>query len=263
MPVEDHPVFIPPDDPNEPIWRYMDFTKFVSLLDRQALFFPSMETLAQIDPYEGSVPTANLHLRDAFIRDLAKQKPALLKLGYKDLQSRLYQCLRKVTFVSSWHINSHESAAMWTIYAGNAPGIALVSSYNQFKSSLMASEQTIFIGKVMYIDYTHDVIPEGNSFYASIHKRLSFAHERELRAVVNKSDLVVVRRDDGNSVFDLNKEVDVKGIYVDCDLHELVSEVVVSPLSPQWYYDLVESVCRRYNFTVGVRRTDLDAEPVF
>ena len=33
MPAKKHPVFLLPDDINVPIWRYMDFTKFVSMLE--------------------------------------------------------------------------------------------------------------------------------------------------------------------------------------------------------------------------------------
>ena len=34
------------------IWRYLDFTKFVSLLDKRALFFSRTDKLG--DPFEGS-----------------------------------------------------------------------------------------------------------------------------------------------------------------------------------------------------------------
>ena len=43
------------------LWRYMDFTKFVSLLDKQALFFASITSLE--DPFEGSLPVANMNVR--------------------------------------------------------------------------------------------------------------------------------------------------------------------------------------------------------
>ena len=36
------------------LWRYMDFTKFVSLLEKSALFFPRADKLG--DPFEGYWP---------------------------------------------------------------------------------------------------------------------------------------------------------------------------------------------------------------
>ena len=54
---EEHPAFSPPSD-DAVLWRYMDFTKFVSLLDRSALFFARADKLN--DPFEGSVSIINM-----------------------------------------------------------------------------------------------------------------------------------------------------------------------------------------------------------
>ena len=40
-------------DRNVPIWRYMDIAKFLSLLDKQSLFFSRLDHLG--DPFEGSL----------------------------------------------------------------------------------------------------------------------------------------------------------------------------------------------------------------
>ena len=40
----EHEAFNPPPD-DAVLWRYMDFTKFVSLLDRSALFFTKVWTI--------------------------------------------------------------------------------------------------------------------------------------------------------------------------------------------------------------------------
>src|SRR5215207_9699692 len=48
----------PPDDENVRVWRYMTFIKFVSLLDRSALFFARVDRLG--DPFEGSYARRNL-----------------------------------------------------------------------------------------------------------------------------------------------------------------------------------------------------------
>jgi hypothetical protein len=40
-----------PEDRDTPIWRYMDFTKFVYMLDRQSLFFCRPDCLE--DSFEG------------------------------------------------------------------------------------------------------------------------------------------------------------------------------------------------------------------
>src|SRR5215211_6876300 len=46
-----------PSNPHIKIWRYMDFAKYMSLLDTGALFFPRSDTLE--DPHEGTVTVPN------------------------------------------------------------------------------------------------------------------------------------------------------------------------------------------------------------
>ena len=44
--------------PDTLVWRYLDFTKHISLLDETALFFGIANTLG--DPFERSVPAINM-----------------------------------------------------------------------------------------------------------------------------------------------------------------------------------------------------------
>lgn len=45
MPSAIHPVFIRPDDTETSIWRYIDFTKFVSMLENSGLFLSRSDCL--------------------------------------------------------------------------------------------------------------------------------------------------------------------------------------------------------------------------
>jgi hypothetical protein len=58
---EPHPILLQPDQPSVKVWRYMDFTKLVSLIDSRRLFFPRTDQLG--DPFEGSWPRINVHGR--------------------------------------------------------------------------------------------------------------------------------------------------------------------------------------------------------
>ena len=64
---EDYPKLDPitkiPSNGNTKIWRYLDFTKFVSLLQRKALFFCRSDRLG--DSFEGSFSKANVENRKA------------------------------------------------------------------------------------------------------------------------------------------------------------------------------------------------------
>ena len=57
---KEHRVFNPPES-DAVLWKYMNFTKFVSLLEKQALFFARADKLG--DPFEGSFSKANKQLR--------------------------------------------------------------------------------------------------------------------------------------------------------------------------------------------------------
>ena len=56
--VTDHPDFKQPSNPNIKIWRYMDFTKYVSMLDLGGLYFRRFHLLD--DRFEGSYARANI-----------------------------------------------------------------------------------------------------------------------------------------------------------------------------------------------------------
>ncbi|GAH33893.1 unnamed protein product, partial [marine sediment metagenome] len=52
MVYQEHPLFESPEDENQEIWRFMDFAKFVSIIDKKSLFFPNSDELP--DAWEGT-----------------------------------------------------------------------------------------------------------------------------------------------------------------------------------------------------------------
>lgn len=60
---EPHHVFEPLTNQNAKIWRYMDFAKFVSMLEKNTLFFVKANKFE--DPYEGTVPKFNDKARES------------------------------------------------------------------------------------------------------------------------------------------------------------------------------------------------------
>ncbi|MDK2833275.1 MAG: hypothetical protein PWP63_362 [Methanolobus sp.] len=177
MPAKEHPVFVAPNDPDIPIWRYMDFTKFVSMLENKGLYFSRSDKLG--DPFEGSFSRGNEKLRSVVYND--QIPPEIL-----NNLCNLYQEMITCTFVNCWHMNNYESAAMWRLYSKTNEAIAVKSTYRQLNQLL---DDECFIGMVQYIDYESTWLPEGNLLYPYVHKRLSFSHEQELRAVIQKQPM--------------------------------------------------------------------------
>ena len=199
----EHPVCKPP--PAEAVlWRYMDFVKYVSLLDKQALFFERVDRLG--DPFEGSLSAMNATLRPYLYRDVPEDsRKALLKMIGPILKSA-----RASIIVNCWHENEVESDFMWRLYAKDNGGVAIKTTFDALSRSFTCSD-SIFISRINYVDYDTTLIPERNSLEICLYKRKSFEHEREVRA------LTMLEKDQ------------IHG-YRDVDLSVLIEEVYVAPL---------------------------------
>ena len=103
------------------------------------------------------------------------------------------------------------------------------------------------VGRINYVDYRSATWPNDDLMRASMHKRLSYAHEREVRALVSSPD-------------DAHRE---DGLYIAVDVNGLVHEIFVSPESPEWFRDVVESVARRFNVTAPIHQSSLASLPLF
>lgn len=80
-------------------------------------------------------------------------------------------------------MSDDESAALWDEYAPTGEGVAIESDVGRMIDALSGSPEVIFVGAIRYIGYQKEPIPEGNSYNPFLHKRRSFIHEKELRAI--------------------------------------------------------------------------------
>jgi hypothetical protein len=251
----EHEVFEKPFNENAKIWRYLDFTKFVSLLDKRALFFSRADMLD--DPFEGSFSKANLRLRSSVYKDKIPED-ALRTMYAFQKQARRY------TIVNCWNISDYESAALWRLYLRSGDGVAIQSTFSQLKRCFSPKAETkVFIGKVKYIDYETDWLPEGNVLYPFVHKRKSFEHERELRAIVQKFPQSLGHDQEKLGELVLTQNVFDKGEYVDVNLDVLVEKVYISPTSQEWFLRLVNSISNKYDLKKQIVQSSLVDDPVY
>lgn len=248
MPLNSTDGFPHPENPNVPIWRYMDFTKFVSLLDSGALFFARADCLG--DPFEGSRTQADLKERARIFSE--KGVPA----EWVDHWGRGLEDLRQSTFISCWHMNEHESAAMWKLYAQTNEAIAVRSTYAHLRDLLDEPGEEFRLAPVKYIDFQNDLMTPDSLLSPFFHKRRSFEHEREVRAMVQwiATDSEQYRADptwrEGACLVEL-------------DLTKLIQSVYVAPSSPAWFRPLIHSVIKRYGYNFDVHQSSLDDAPLF
>jgi hypothetical protein len=251
----------------------MTFIKFMSLFDRLALYFARVDRLG--DPFEGSYGWRNLagDLRDdEMVPTFSSETPANLLgkwVGSRPLTPKERRASfilgQKNTYANCWHMNDHESAAMWSVYSRSGEGIAIRSTYRRLRDSFTSPDpnQMVSIGVVKYIDYEVDGIPESSPFFSYLHKRKSFESEHELRALVFGS------APDGDGPLNPDKMQSAPGKYIDISLNTLIESVYVSPKSPDWVTELVRSTVKRmsarceFDRDVSVINSRLDDTPLY
>jgi hypothetical protein len=119
--------FLRAPSPETKIWRYMDFTKFVFMLEERALFFSRADHL--LDPFEGRASETSLKSDEALEPSLSRSDGA----------AGSGSGARQRFFINSWHVNEHESIAMWKLFAKSDDAIAVESTYGRLRACLPAN----------------------------------------------------------------------------------------------------------------------------
>jgi hypothetical protein len=256
-----HPAFLQPDDVNIRIWRYMDLAKYLALLQSRTLFFPRANLLG--DPFEGSVPRANEAVWQV-IRELRKSNPELSQ-GWDKVDDGAFEAMRKQTsdffksnverfFVSCWHENQKESAAMWRLYSESTFAVAIQSTYSTLVNSLPS---WVDVGRVKYIDYATTPIAQGNILYPIMHKRHSFEHECEVRAVAWEMLGGPIGGDE------IRKLMTPAGIPIAVEPEKLIEKVFVSPFAPVWFTEVVHKATKCLFKNIPVHQSSLRDSPFY
>jgi hypothetical protein len=170
MPYEPHPqVETPPDD--AVVWRFLDFARFLALIERSSLWFARADLLG--DPREGEFTDVEL----SHLQELPPSSPAGAGAGRVVASFRK---TRRQCFVNCWYKSQHESNARWKRYATGGGGIAVKSSVGAIKRSLK-SNQRILIGSVRYLDWAEESTWSLNVYSMVFRKHIGYSHESEVR----------------------------------------------------------------------------------
>ena len=237
-----HPEFQVPANKNTKIWRYLSFTKLFSLVATKTLFFSRAVTLA--DTFEGSYSKSSFESWPVSNIPEEKQKEYAL----------IHKHSRELTYINSWHMSEYESEAMWKLFSKNEEeGIALQSTLKRLNECFTNYPEDVYIGQVDYIDYQSHHIPGDKLFRPFLHKRKSFEHEKEVRAIISKFSKEGKKQ----------KRVYDSGVYVPIALDVLIEKVYISPISSKWFHDLVHSVLDKYKTPKKVVQSNLNEGPIY
>ena len=235
--LEQQQTILNPPEPDSFIWRYFPLEKFLSLLTSSQLFFAKASSFE--DPFEGDYGTA------------AKQK---IRDQYGDGQYlrdfNTFEFLREHTYISCWHENQNESDAMWKLY-GNA--IAVKAKFSSIRKLLSWSETEIkHCGRMNYINYDTEHVSVESSYLPYFFKRLSFAHEREVRFLIQE------HRYDWNA-YPQPALAKLAQLNINSDLEE----IVLSPTMESYVSNAIENVVRQAGVSITVRQSTLLNCPVW
>lgn len=262
MPFTQHPIFVGPN-PDQVIWRYMDFAKFYDLVTRKTLYLSSLESLTS-DPWEGLPPKkyfdplrkvrvntveskSTLDLRNIESSQIMTQQEFFKRKdkfdSYVQNSVKSLRESKKNIFVNCWHMNDIESEALWKIYSGKEYGICIRSTYKKLSDALEYSK-IIYSGKVIYLDELTELHGDDNIYYNCNWKRKSFEYENELR--------VIIHDEENNS----------SGVRIPIDINCLIDEIIVCPDAKDWFLENVQHLGRSVGCYNCVR-SNLLSEPNF
>jgi hypothetical protein len=159
---------------------------------------------------------------------------------------------------------------MWNSYSHENAGIAIQSTTTKLSKCFRDNnDDTIWIGKVQYLDFSKDWMNKWNNlFQAFVTKRKSFEYENEIRAltclpddrlssewVVKTANRERVSSSKGHIVNP--RDLTDKGKYVNANLQTLIEKVYIAPYAESWFEEVVESLLSKYELDATVTKSDL------
>lgn len=245
---------------NAVLWKYMDLAKLVSLFSTKSLYLRRLDKFD--DKYEGAICSEKGEAHTQSNLSIAAQIKVLYQLK-KELRKEISQeefirltkdnlnemekdreHLRSSKFVTCWSCNNVESEAMWRLYAKDMQcGVAIKTTYEKLFFALDKAYD-VEIGQVHYIDYgENDFIGLKPEWY----KRKSLSYEQEVR--------IITKRDS-----DSYKEW---GVNIPVDINALIQEIVISPEAGNWFINVVQDLCAKYNVLSPVKTSEIQIQPYY
>ncbi|MBQ4789472.1 DUF2971 domain-containing protein [Pectobacterium versatile] len=261
--------------------RYMNFAKFISLLDKREIFL--CKTSLFEDKLEGGFTVIDEMLNDSFAAQLddivnnllptvnqqtpeERQKRNKISadvmkytdeapyhtvfgdINRKDFSYQdLHEKMKDFIDVSCWHSNERESMAMWKIYGEDDFSVCVITDVGRIKRSIIEKDEyKVLIAKVKYLIYENEHFEIKHMLAQYMHKTDFYAYENEVRIIGYNPD---------SNIYEERRE---PGTFININLQELIQEIRISSTSPDWFFDLVSSICKKFSLDVKVCRSGVN-----
>lgn len=246
----------------------MPFSKFISLITYQALWFAKLNILQ--DEYEGMIPSTT---KELVAKENQKRKEQFNTPEFHrqidNWSSDNEKSGRELLVANCWFLDENESEQMWEEYGGSNEAVAIKSTIRRLVENVLMphDEHISHIGVVSYIDHDKYVMSryEANQAHerAFLKDKQRFSHEQELRLVTMNFKTTNCASMEGKPYTPEQvagkkmNNFENPGLYVGVVLHQLFTEVVICPSAEDWFINLVKRIIDLSNLDVKVSTSRL------
>jgi hypothetical protein len=223
-------------NPESMVMRYMEFAKFVSMLETKTLYLTRGDNFE--DPLEGFLFDWYIQRMIVVPNILGEDRAEKWRKEFIDEAAEL----KTKTFISCWNEASNESYALWQIYAKKY-GIAIKTQVKKLEELIKGYPAKVY--KIRYIDKEETVIfPNINDKLFSfdnlfVCKQNHYSYEKEIRIIL------------------VSEEKEIKPIPIN-DLVGFIEEIYVSPFAEDWFLNLVRDLVNKtYKLEIPVNKSQI------
>ena len=226
----------------EPLWRYFKTDRLIEFLRTGELYFSSARQFQ--DKFEGAV---------AVLPPRYQEDIRYVKLDRID---EAFEKLRRLTKVSCWHRASHESDAMWQLYANKWQGVAIQTSFDKIKNSVQPFKldpkyeaEELWAGNVAYVDLIKERL-EVSMMERFWYKHMPFEWEHEFRLAISL-----------RMAEEFGVPVPEHGIKVRFDIANLIEHIHLGPFISDEEIENVRAVASEYGLGDRIEISSLKGSP--
>jgi hypothetical protein len=216
--------------------------RFLELIENKKFYFASANQFK--DPFEGAVAIQPFDF------------PIDPRYSELDHVEKAFAELKKLTKISCWHIENHESDAMWKLYSGMGKGVAITSTPKKIEVSLEPYRikptygiEELWGANVSYIDLMQERL-KVSMLERFFYKHNAFSWEKEFRLAIS------VR-----TAEEFGVEVPEDGINVNATIDTLLEEIHIGPSLNDSERTEVIKVCDSLGFGNRVKVSSLLGRP--
>lgn len=177
---------------------------------------------------------------------------------YSDMDpgEKAFAELKRLTKLSCWHIEDHESVAMWKLYSEKGKGVAvtstprrLVNALAPFKLKPEYGAEDLWGGNVIYRNLLEERLNAGmlDRFF---YKHNAYAWEKEFRLAIS----VRTAEEYGVTVPD-------DGIFVETAISDLIEEIYIGPDIVTEELQRITAICNDHGLADRIRISSLLGKP--